>query len=574
MLPSGEKGGGREDLTNKDMTERYQIIKLIDKDPAGGMYLAEDTTLERKVVFRHIESAGEDVQQKSWVEDFSIFAGKLCALQHPNLLTIYDVAIDEGGVSMVTQFVEGESLAERLAKGPLPQMGAYRMASDLLEALHAAHASGVFHGAMHTGSIKRLPRATGGHRYLVVDLGLNKLATMVKGRDVHIADPVLLAPELHGGGSEPDVRADLFMLGQLCYTALAGGHPFAEESPEQCVASHMAGELPPLSEYAPDVQPDFAAWVMHLASGEPSLRPGSVKEAMTSLHAITIDEPLPNVPGETHAVVATPPALVTAQVTVSADEGAVSPSERPEKKSKMWLVSIASALCLLVAIALWLGLRRGGGEEAAVAVASAYPEVPEGVWVHLHDTEIVNTMGNSDTPVVVNLDTAKTLDWTVATDAPASSKRKQKDGARYIQSILVSGAFKEFNMAKNPVSYTAAGEEVIPQAVTDSNKAHKAKRGEGWETVLSIPQKHKGSVIVIFYMVQSYCDFDIEVAGPRRGQPMKFNVSPSGPGVIRIPLEITNPRGGDFYTIKTLAATKGAKRVFSMGINGIHVESR
>lgn len=557
------------------MTERYQIIKLIDKDPAGGMYLAEDTTLERKVVFRHIESAGEDVEQKSWVKDFSVFAGKLCALQHPNLLTIYDVAIDEGGVSMVTQFIEGESLAERLAKGPLPQMGAYRMASDLLEALHAAHASGVFHGAMHTGSIKRLPRATGGHRYLVIDLGLNKLATMVKGRDVHIADPVLLAPELHEGKNEPDVRADLFMLGQLCYTALAGGHPFAEESPEQCVASHMAGELPPLTEYAPGVQPDFAAWVMHLASGERSQRPASVKEAMTSLHAITIDEPLPNVPGETHAVVATPSVLATAQVVVSADGETVIPSGHPEKKSNIRVVAIASVLCLLVGIALWLGLRRGGEVEAAVAAAaSAYPAVPEGVWVHLHDTEIVNTMENRDTPVAVNLDTEKTLDWTVATDAPASSKRKQKDGARYIQSILVSGAFKEFNMKKNPVGYTAAGEEVIPQAVTDSNKAHKAKPGEGWQTILSVPQKHKGPVIVIFYLVQSHCDFDIQVAGPNQNQPMKFKVSPSGPGVIKIPLEITNPEGGDFYTIKTLAATKDAKKVFSMGINAIHVESR
>jgi serine/threonine protein kinase len=556
------------------MTERYEIIKLIGKDPAGGMYLAEDTTLERKVVFRHIDSTGDEPQQKSWVEEFSVFSGKLCALQHPNLLTIYDVAIDEGGVSMVTQFVEGESLAERLEQGPLHQMGVYRMASDLIEALHAAHESGIFHGALHTGSVKRLPRATGGHRYLVVDLGLNKLATMVKGKDVHIADPVLLAPELHDGKNEPDVRADLFMLGQLCYTALAGGHPFAEESPEYCVAAHMAGELPPLSEFAPDVQADFADWVMDLASGEPNQRPESVKEAMTSLHAITIDEPLPNVAGETNAVVATPSVPTTAQVVVSVDQEVVIPPVDSGKKSRMRVVTIISVLILLIGIVLWLGLKRGGESASGAATSSEYPAVPEGVWVHLHDTEIVNTMKNGDTPVGVDLDREKTLDWTVVTDAPALSKRKEKDGARYIQSILVSGAFKEFDMDKNPVSYTAAGEDVIPKAATDSKKAHNAKQGEGWQTILSIPKKHKGPVIVTFYMIQSHCDFDIEVSAPRQDKPMKLKVTHGEPGVVKIPLEITGPKVGEFYTIKILAASKDPKEGFSMGINGIHVGSR
>ena len=266
-----------------DQTEdRYKIIHLLNKDAAGGMYLAEDTMLGRKVVYRHMDADAGGNRSSSWAEEMTTYAGKLCAFQHPNIITIYDVPIDETGFSLVTQYVEGETLAERLKEGPLREFGAYRMAHDLLEALHAAHDAGVYHGALHTGSIKRLPRATSGFRYLILDLGLNTLATMVKGEDIHIADPVLLAPELHSDNPEPDESSDLFMVGQLCYTALAGGHPFSGRPAEECAPAHLAGELPPLTDYRPDLNPDFAAWVMKMCSGNRGDRPASIDDAADS----------------------------------------------------------------------------------------------------------------------------------------------------------------------------------------------------------------------------------------------------------------------------------------------------
>jgi serine/threonine protein kinase len=273
------------------MEDRYKIIKLINKDAAGGVYLAEDTMLGREVAFRHIDAAPDVERSKSWAKEMASYAGKLCSFQHPNIITIYDAPTDDDGVSIVTQYVKGQTLAERLVQGPLREIGSYRMASDLLEALHAVHEAGVYHGALHTGSIKRLPRASGGHRYLILDLGLNTLATMVKGQDIHIADPVLLPPELHDEDNKPDESADLFMVGQLCYTALAGGHPFSGKSAEECAAAHLAGELPPLTDYAPDTQEDFAAWVMKMCSGDRSERPKSIEEAMESLHQITVEDP-------------------------------------------------------------------------------------------------------------------------------------------------------------------------------------------------------------------------------------------------------------------------------------------
>ena len=194
------------------MTERYEIVSQIGEDQLGSLYLADDTMLQRRVMFRHVEhgdSVAAASRGDSWRKDFGKFAGKLSTMQHPNLLTIYDISIEDSGAFVVTQFVKGDSLAERLERGALGQIGVYRMASDMLEALHAAHQSDVFHGALHTASISRVHRAAGGHRYLLVDLGLNQLVSMVKGEKVNVADPVLMAPELHVKNHQPDAKADL-----------------------------------------------------------------------------------------------------------------------------------------------------------------------------------------------------------------------------------------------------------------------------------------------------------------------------------------------------------------------------
>ncbi len=554
------------------MTERYEIIKLIAKDSAGGMYLAQDTRLERKVVFRHIEAKADRIKSDEWSKEFSEFSGKLCALLHPNLMTIYDISIDDDGVCMVSQYIEGESLAERLEQGALKQIGVYRMASDLLEALHAAHSSDIFHGALHTGSVKRLPRATGGHRYLIVDLGLNTLATMIKGEDVHIADPVLLAPELHDEHAEPDAKADLFMLGQLCYTALAGGHPFAELSPEDCAKAHLDGDLPPLSKFAPHVQKDFASWVMSLTEGDRSKRPATVKEAMDSLQSIVIDEPLPNVPGKTHAVLASPSQKTTAQVVVSPDtESDAEHSESKKKFTKKLAMGIA-ALCVLIGLALWGVSRWRGGEDSSTADTRA--AAPEGVLVYMHETNIVNTVKQRDKPVTVDFDTEKTLDWTVAKGAPVWEKREEKPGASYILSLFPEGKFKEFVTKKTPVKFNTDQGEIIPVAITNTGKKHRAKVGCGWQTNLRFPPKHKGAVFVTFYMYQKDCDFDIKVIASSEKETFSFNVPAGEPGVVSIPIEFTSPKGGSFYSITITASKEGTKKNFAMGMHGIHVERR
>ena len=287
------------------MSDRYEIATQLEEDVLGTVYLADDVMLKRRVMLRKIEY--DDIEEAknrddAWRKDFAKYAGMLGAAQHPNMLTIYDVSIQDDGANVVTQFVEGESLVERLEKSPIGQVGVFRMADDLLDAMHAAHERGVFHGALHTGSVVRVNRASGGHRYLLVDLGLNQLASMVKGKEVTVADLVLRAPELHKEGSKADEKADLFMIGQLCYTALVGGHPFSGKSSEECLEAYQKDGIPHIKDYVEDVDPAFADWIMNLVESDPEKRPKDTGEAMRALHKIELSEAEPNVPGETHAV--------------------------------------------------------------------------------------------------------------------------------------------------------------------------------------------------------------------------------------------------------------------------------
>lgn len=557
------------------MTDRYQIISLIEKDQLGSVYMAQDTTLQRKVIFRDFEKAKSDKNP----EEFSQYTGKLCALQHPNLLTIYDISIEDDGYFMVTQFLEEESLEQRLAQGALSQVGVHNMACDLLDAMHAAHSSGLFHGALRTDSIKRLARVRGGHRYLIVDFGLDRISAMICGTHVIMADPVLMAPELVNHQQEPDGQSDLFTLGQLCYISLVGGHPYAGKTPKEREQAYKDGGLPHLNTYVQGIQPEFADWVMWLVSGPKDQRPSSSLQAMEALHAIKINAPSPNVPGVTQAVKDIPvlpdPNLpkISKPVRVSTE-----PEKKPVKKSsppkvrkegRFMFAAVGMVIVLLVVLILVLMLRivddkTNGGVTAEVVVP----------LVEIQKTELINRMLTTKSPVIIEFDTEKNLDWTVVTGAPASSARLLMKGGLYIRNILALGEFTEYIDLKSSISYRAGGADILPQRCITSSRQGNAQVGEGWRVDLLIPEKHQGGLLVTLYMIQSHCDFEIEVRSTHeknKEKVEKMKIPNTHPGVVKIPLKIEAPDQG-YYSIRVQAASKSAISGFEMGLSAVQIE--
>lgn len=539
------------------MNDRYEILQLLTKDQVGGVYLAEDLMLGRKVAFRNFERVVGEEMLTGPDGEFARFSGKLTALQHPNLITIFDIAFDDGEVYMVTQYVEDESLAERLEMGPMPQDRVYRMAGDVLEALHAAHESGIFHGALNTQSVRRMPKASGGHRYMVVDMGLNRLATIIRGASGGIVDPILIAPELHDGG-EADARADLFMLGQLCYTALAGGHPFAGKTGDECSGLYLSEGLPPLADYVSGVQDDFVQWVRHLAEGDPGKRPAGAQEAMQLLNGITLPDPEPPAP------VATPPSPAAQGQPATQPEGEAVPggggvtAVKPGKKP---LAVIAALVVVIAAMAAFLMLRKPGGAEVP-AVGSGIPAVPDGVLVHMHSAAALDSGP-------VDLEKGTVLDWSVTTGEPVSSTRQRMEGGKYISGVFPTGNFKEVADKDATATFRAGGRELVSKGVI--NAATKAEAGQGWEVSLRVPKSHEGPLLIRFYVLHMGCGFTVSAnAGPGIDNPVAFDIDASDAGKSMVLLEIPEPAQGGFYTFRVVAGTP-VDKAFSFGLGAIQV---
>lgn len=263
---------------------RYNIVKLLGKGRTGGVYKAEDENLQRSVAMRRFFDRQNEVSFAEHGDAFVEVAQSLSNLQHPNLLRIFDAGVDDDGPYIVSQLLEGKSLHDELLENSLEIDDVVTLAREMLDAFSMAHDRGYYHGALTPGSILLTPSARGGYRAIILDMGLSRISPLIQGPDsmaAIMADPAILAPELFDG-SEVDARADLYMLGQILYMSLAGGHPFGGLSFAEAKQKHLKG-LPSISKKNKSVPKDLATWLSSLIAVDPSDRPLSAVEALNSL---------------------------------------------------------------------------------------------------------------------------------------------------------------------------------------------------------------------------------------------------------------------------------------------------
>src|SRR5215475_1865046 len=146
----------------------YEITALIGKGGMGEVYRARDSKLKRDVAIKALPE--EFSRDQDRVNRFQREAEVLASLNHSNIASIYD--LQEANVSrfLVMELVEGETLAERIARGPLPIEEALDVAKQICEALEAAHEKGVIHRDLKPGNVKILPDG----KVKVLDFGLAK----------------------------------------------------------------------------------------------------------------------------------------------------------------------------------------------------------------------------------------------------------------------------------------------------------------------------------------------------------------------------------------------------------------
>jgi TolB-like protein/Flp pilus assembly protein TadD len=239
-------------------SDRYRIIAPIGKGGMGEVYRARDTVLERDVALKILPaSLASDPTRLRRLEQEARAAGQI---NHPNVVAVYDVTNVDGATGIVSELLEGETLGQRLARGPLPGAQAIRYAIHIAEGLAAAHRRAVIHRDLKPDNIFI---TSDGDRAKILDFGLAKPVEPVvaDGPTVpHLTLPGTvvgtvgyMSPEQVRGG-EADQRSDIFSFGVVLFEMLSGRRAFRRDSAADTMWAIMNEEPPELSGEQPGLQ--------------------------------------------------------------------------------------------------------------------------------------------------------------------------------------------------------------------------------------------------------------------------------------------------------------------------------
>lgn len=255
-----------DDLVKHKLND-YQILSLLGAGGMGRVYLAQDTRLGRKVALKLLPALFS--RDKDRVSRFRREARAILALNHPNILTIYEVGEAEGIHFIATEFIRGASLRQQLSHTKLEISQILEIAIQVASALDAAHAEGIVHRDIKPENVMIGPSG-----YVkVLDFGLAKLT----GQGASSSDGAVAAPTVDKMDTEPgmvmgtvdymspeqarglkvDARSDIWSLGCVIYEMVTGRTPFEGSTWSDVLASILQKDPLPLAKYVPEVSAEL-----------------------------------------------------------------------------------------------------------------------------------------------------------------------------------------------------------------------------------------------------------------------------------------------------------------------------
>ena len=271
----------------------YRILERLGAGGMGEVYLAEDLKLGRKVAIKVLSE--EYTTSRDRLSRFELEACAASALNHPNILTIYEVGDDDGRHYIATEYIDGTTLRRKLAADHLETRQLLDIAVQVASALEEAHAAGIVHRDIKPDNI--MLRRNG--LVKVLDFGLAKLTESSIDRTpsdgeastrvlVHTDAGVVMgtshymSPE-QARGKPVDARTDIWSLGVLMYEMVAGRVPFEGETSTDVIVASTQKEPPPLARFAPEVPAELDWIVTKALRKAKDERYQTVKELITDL---------------------------------------------------------------------------------------------------------------------------------------------------------------------------------------------------------------------------------------------------------------------------------------------------
>ncbi len=273
----------------------YRIIEKIGQGGMGEVFLARDTSLDRNVAVKFLpqEMRSDPIARERFLRE----AKSAATLDHPHICVVHETG-EVGDVPfIIMEFVEGESLKDRLAREPLPLAEALRVAADIAEALREAHSRRIIHRDLKPANIM-ITRT--GH-VKVMDFGLAKRLlsaehtateeetfTELTEMGTTVGTLAYMSPE-QLQGRPVDYRSDIFSFGSMLYEMLTRVHPFRKEVGMATAAAILSNDPAPLHQHAPDIPGQLARLVSEMLAKIPGQRPQSMRAIYDQLEEILLE---------------------------------------------------------------------------------------------------------------------------------------------------------------------------------------------------------------------------------------------------------------------------------------------
>jgi eukaryotic-like serine/threonine-protein kinase len=299
---------------------KYKIEKLLGEGGMGIVWLCRDIVTDVPVVLKAIRS--EFTHIKDYRDRILAEGRALARIDHPNVVRLNAVVADENEICLVMQYIDGESLEERIERNNASKMElsifeALSIFRQIVSGVAAAHAEGIIHRDLKPANV--LIRAKDG-AIKVTDFGIAKEeseAQAGQGKTVGVIGSVrYMAPEQCTGKKDLDKRADIYALGILLFELMTGTRPFEAESNFELMSKHVHEPLPSLKARRPDV-PEWLEYVVQKCTQKArELRFSSCEELLSQLPTDLQSRPSTTVPGGIPIMTPTPPTTVPAMPAI------------------------------------------------------------------------------------------------------------------------------------------------------------------------------------------------------------------------------------------------------------------
>jgi serine/threonine-protein kinase len=392
----------REPIGNV-LADKYRIEGLLKRGGMGAVYRGTHLMLQKTVAIKLIKP--ELVTSEDTIRRFHREARAASQLDHPNIVTVYDLGqAEDGTLYIAMELVPGTSLKELVKKeGPLQPERALRLAKSIASALALAHRNQIIHRDLKPQNIMVSEDSEGREQPKLLDFGIAKTfeseGPALTSTGLVLGTPHYMSPE-QAKGTAVDNRSDLYALGIILYEMLVGKVPFDDKSIPAILVKHL-NEMPrPLSQLRPGLDPALEAIVLRCLEKEPANRYQSAEglsEALSAAESVlgaASGEPhLPPIPVKAPAEL--PRTMAGAKPTtqgVSAPDRRTQPTVRvaeppttravSRSRNKGLAIAVGVAVLLLLAIAVVAGLRGIAsffdGESKTATPSAQSEQVPPG----------------------------------------------------------------------------------------------------------------------------------------------------------------------------------------------------